>query len=83
MLVNPRQCFVQQQGKAHLPTLNMPFFKRVQLLKISYSCFLTPLVFFVQLQGKAHFPTLNMPFFYKVHLGETSIAWFLTQAVVC
>ena len=78
MLLDHSQCFVQQQGKAHLPTLNMPFFKRVQLLKIPYPCFLTPLQCFVEQPSKAHLPTLNMPFFYKVHLAETSLAWFLT-----
>ena len=57
-------CFFQQQGKAHLPTLNMPFFKRVQLLKIQYPCFLTPLQCFVQQQesGKAKLHRLRKPF---------------------
>ena len=151
--LTPLQCFVQQQGKAHLPTLNMPlsykihlvqssnpcfltpanalfsskgkptcplrtfllqksatckkpismfldptsvlcsaaresplahsehpFFKRVQLVKRSYPCLLTPRQCFVQSQGKAHLSTQNMPLFYKVHLVQSSNPCFLTPA---
>ena len=42
MLLDPSQCFVRQQGKAHLPTLNMPFFKKVQLVKNPISMLLDP-----------------------------------------
>ena len=115
-LLTPRQCFVQQQGKAHLRTLNMPLFykvrlvqssntcflivakallsskgkptcplrtslfKRVQLMKSPYPCFLTPLHCFVQQQAKAHLSTQNMPLFYKAHLVQSSNPCFLTPA---
>ena len=39
--LTPFQCFVQQQGKAHLPTLNMPLFYKVHLVQSSNPCFLT------------------------------------------
>ena len=57
-----------------------PFFKRLQLVKRPYPCFLTPLQCFVQQQGKANLPTLNMPLFYKVHLVQSSNPCFLTPA---
>ena len=59
MLLDCGQCFVQQQRKVHLPTLNMPQQNRPcinaqSMLFDSSQCF-------VQQQGKAHLPTLNIP----------------------
>ena len=39
--------FVQQQGKAHLPTLNMPFLHKAQTVQTADPCILTPLQCFV------------------------------------
>ena len=76
MLLDLSQCFFQQQGKAHLPTLNMPFFERVQFVKTPYPYFLTPPQCFVQQQGKAPLPTLNMPLFERVQLVKPRPCFF-------
>ena len=66
MLLNSGQCFVKQQGKAHLPTLNMPQQRppgtNAPSMLFDFSkCF-------VQQQAKAHLPTLNIPFSKGFHL---------------
>ena len=68
MLLDPGQRFVQQQGKADLPTPDMPVSEKVQLVKTSYRYFLTPLQCYVQQQGKSHLPSLKMPLFERVQL---------------
>ena len=78
MLLDSDQCFVQQQGKAHLRTPNMPqqsppCTNAQSMLFDSSQCF-------VQQQGKAHLPTLNMPLFHKVHLVQSFNPCFLTPA---
>ena len=40
-------CFVRQQKKAHVPTLNMPFLHKVQFESTPNACFLTLLQCFV------------------------------------
>ena len=55
---------ISQQGKAHLPTLNMPFFCKVHHVEsqMHVKCMvLDPWQCFVQQQGKAPSPTVSMP----------------------
>ena len=57
--LTPCQCFVQHQGKAHLPTLNMP--EQSPPCPNAHSLLFDSSQCFVQQQGKAHLPTLNIP----------------------
>ena len=70
------QCFVQQQGKAHLPTLNMP--EQSPPCANTHSLLFDSSQCFVQQQGKAHLPTLNMPIFELVQLVKSRYPCFLT-----
>ena len=80
MFPDPTSMLCSAARKSPLAHSEHPFFKRVQLVKSPYPCFLTPLKCFVQQQGKAHLPTLNMPLFYKGHLVQSSNPCPLTPA---
>ena len=74
--LTPRQCFFQQQGKAHLPTLNLPLFYKVHLVPSSNPCFLTPANALFSSKEKPTCP-LRTSLLQKSATCKTSISMFL------
>ena len=70
-------CFVQQQGKAHLPTLNMPPSYKIHLLQSSNPCFLTPANALFSSKRKPTCPSEHS-FFKRVQLVKSPYPCFLT-----
>ena len=77
MFLDPLQCFVQQQGKAHLPTLNMFLFYKVHLVQSSNPCF-HPTSMLCSAARESPLAHSEHPFFKRVPLVKCPYPCFLT-----